>query len=105
MITATLTLDSQSIGKEAFEKLVRDGKILSAKGIINTRWDEVSALDLVRDLNLEEVEWDYVEDDSPGSLTVVVEFQSLLKEQFEKRIQQTSGVEQYELLVEEMAYA
>lgn len=103
MVSVRITLDTQRACKKSFKEITRNGKIIWAAGIINSRWEEFSALDLAREVDLQGIKWDSLQDDTPGSLTIMVEYPSLTIEEVESRLSKTKGVEDYEVFVEEEA--
>ena len=87
MITVTVTFDSQALSRNDFDKIVLSGMILSASGLLNLRWEEFSALDAARELNLHDVAWEATRDDTPGSLTCIIRYDTVTLPELEERFQ------------------
>jgi hypothetical protein len=99
MIAAMVTLDSQSASESDFEQIVHDGEVVRARGVLNKRWEDFSAAELARETGLKDVEWDIVQDDTPGSLSLTIEYPSLSGEDIEARLKRIKAVEDYSLSV------
>ena len=77
MIILTVDFDTSAFGKAEFDALLAGGMLLRAAGLLNLKWEEFSALDAAREIGLHDVEWDAVQDDTPGSLTCVIGYAAL----------------------------
>lgn len=74
MVIAEFSFYTADVSKDMFDALVLDGRVLRTHGVINARWDDFSASESVDRFGLAKVEWDVVNDDTPGSLTLEVEY-------------------------------
>lgn len=72
MTTFRLTIDTQSTSGAGVRSIVRIARPISVRGVINTRWDEFSAVGVAAAAGLHNVVWDCVSDDTPGSLEVTL---------------------------------
>lgn len=72
MPIAVIQLDSACASNEEVEGLLYDGQLLHAGGVINRRWTDESAVELATGLNLYDVNWDVVYDDTPGTLELTI---------------------------------
>jgi hypothetical protein len=68
MVAITITLDTQTACKSDIDEIVRNGEVVRVTGVINTQWEEFSAIELARKVGVQDVEWDVVHDDTPGSI-------------------------------------
>jgi|GEM_PF-2633968 len=78
MTLLTVTFDTPTFEQENFNEIMQGGTFLSVTGLLNLKWEEVSALEVARELGLHNVTWDAVWDDTPGTLTCVIRYDSSL---------------------------
>ena len=93
MTTIAVTFDTQALSREDFDKVAQGGVMLGASGLLNLRWEEFSALEAARVLDLHGVVWEAVRDDTPGSLTCVIRYDTLALPELEKRLLDPSVLE------------
>jgi len=96
MTTIAVTFDTQALSQESFSRIVQGGMILDASGLLNLRWEEFSALDAARGLDLHGVIWEATRDDTPGSLTCLIRYDTLALTELQKRLLDPTVVE-YEI--------
>lgn len=96
MTTIAVTFDTQALSRESFSSIVQNGVLLSVSGLLNLRWEEFSALDAARDLDLHGVVWEAARDDTPGSLTCLIRYDTLALPELQKRLLGPSVLE-YEI--------
>lgn len=96
----TVSLDTTTAVQEEVQYLLRDGQLIHAAGILNTRWEEFSALDVARSLGLHNVAWDCTGDDTPGSLELTVLYFRPTQAEIEERLRQVQGVEEVEIKIQ-----
>ena len=95
MATVFITLNTTQVDTNDFETFVRDGEVISASGVINLRWEDFTAIDIAERLGFQEVNWDALGDDTPGSLSVTVCYPYLSSLAIEARCQSKSYIEDY----------
>ncbi len=93
MFTLTITFDTQSFSREGYEQIVKNGQLLGASGVLNLRWEEFSALDAARQVNLHPVIWETTRDDTPGSLTCIIHYENVALPEVEKHLQNWPVIE------------
>lgn len=97
MVFLTIILDAQTADLEEITHLLKGGHILRACGIINTCWQDVSALQMTHLLGLSEVVWDYTADDTPGALELTVWYPHLAHTVVEQRLLLMRGIDEYDV--------
>ncbi len=80
MIILEVTFDTTALGREEYDQIASHGTVLTVSGLLNLRWEEFSALDAARALGLQNVEWEAVRDSTPGTLTCLIAYDTLLPE-------------------------
>ena len=80
VIILTVTFDTLALSREDYDLIASCGTLLSVSGLLNLRWEEFSALDAARELGLQNVTWEAVRDETPGSLTCFIACDTLLPE-------------------------
>ncbi len=86
MTTLAVTFDSQALNRVAFDKVTQGGTVLGASGLLNLHWEEFSALDAARKLDLHGVVWEAARDDTPGSLTCLIRYDTLTLPELQERL-------------------
>ena len=97
MLIASFTLDTQVINPDDLRQVLYEGQVLHAVGIINTHWEEYSALETAQQSGLQGVAWDYTEDDMPGTLDLTVWYPTLNKMQANELLAHLRGIESIEI--------
>lgn len=97
MPLAVIQLDSACACNDEVEALLHDGHLLHVGGVINRRWADESAVELAAALNLSDVDWDIVSDDTPGSLELTLLYFNLTSKEIQCRLEGVNGIESYEL--------
>ncbi|MGI4787395.1 MAG: hypothetical protein ACRYFS_00950 [Janthinobacterium lividum] len=95
-MTATVCFDAQTMDYADFGKIVQDGTLLSTAGILNLLWEDFSAVEAARDLDLHGVDWEAVRDSTPGTLTCIIRYDTLSLPELQQRLL-TSSVFEYEI--------
>jgi len=72
MAIVEMEWDTACVNRAHFDFCIADGKILAATAILNRRWEDFSAADFVAGIGLRKVQWNVVEDDTPGTLRLTV---------------------------------
>jgi hypothetical protein len=98
MVILSISLDTQTVSVSNIAALLAEGQIIHVEGIINIRWDEFSAKEVSRELALYDVEWERVDDDTPGRLEMIILYTGYIEGDLEKRLQRIHGVEEYAFL-------
>ncbi len=80
MIILTVTFDTLALSREDYDKIASCGTLLNVSGLLNLHWEEFSALNAARELGLQNVDWEAVWDDTPGTLTCWLAYDLLLPE-------------------------
>ena len=96
MITVAVTFDTQAVSREDFAKVVGNGAVMSASGLLNLRWEDFSALEAARELDLYNVAWEATRDDTPGILTCIIRYPNVILSELEERFQEPPVLE-YEI--------
>ncbi len=96
MTTIAVTFDTQAVSKDDFDKVAQGGTVLGAAGLLNLRWEEFSALDAARELDLHGVVWEAARDDTPGSLTCVIRYDTFTLPELQERLLDPTVIE-YEI--------
>jgi hypothetical protein len=86
MILLTLEIDTQTAAWPACKRAIGEGQMIRAEGIINTRHEEFSALDLAREAGLHNVVWDALQDDTCGSLELTILYPYSTSEEITARV-------------------
>lgn len=86
MTTIAITFDSQALSRDDFDKIAQGGAVLSVTGLLNLRWEEFSALDAARELDLHNVVWETARDDTPGSLTCLIRYDTNTWAELQERL-------------------
>ncbi len=63
MVLVTITFDTQGTSPDDIRDLIKGGQVMHTAGILNTRWEDYSALHVAEQADLHTVEWDYTGDD------------------------------------------
>ncbi len=96
IVTLEITLDTQTFTKTDFDVLFQGGTLLTVTGVVNRRWDEFSAVEAAQGFGLQSVHWEQTWDDSPGSLTLLVNY-VCAKGEILARLRRVDGVDDYRL--------
>ena len=97
MTILTVTFDTLTFAKAAFDEILPGGMLLRTEGLLNLKWEEFSALDAAREIGLHDVEWDAVRDDTPGCLTCMILYRVLSPDDLQARLL-APGVLDYDFL-------
>ena len=97
MPIAVIQLDSACACNEEIDKLLHDAQLLHVGGVINRHWNDESAVELATGLNLHDVDWDVVYDDTPGTLELTLLYFNLTSKKIQCRLEGLNGLEGYEL--------
>ncbi len=93
MITVAITFDAHALGREEYDKIAQSGRVIGASGLLNLRWEEFSALEAARELDLHDVAWEATRDDTPGTLTCIIRYEDVPLPELEGRLQGPSVLE------------
>lgn len=72
MVILTLWIDTHMAYWPDYENLVRGGQIINAEGVINTLYEDFSALDFAREARFHGVVWDTLQDHTCGSFQMTI---------------------------------
>ena len=71
--------------------------MLHAAGILNTRWEDFSAVEVAKSVGLIGVAWDAVADDTPGTLELTLWYPQRNADSLRMQLAEIDGVEDYDL--------
>ena len=74
MTTVSLEFYAADFGWHEFASVLRGGEVVQAFGLLNLKWEDFSAWEFAREAELGPVEWQTVQDDTPGTLLLRIEF-------------------------------
>lgn len=97
MVIMNITLDTQIVDLHDIHALMKNGQLLHIVGIVNTQWEDYSALSVAEQAGLDNVEWDYVADDTAGTLELTVLYPQCSIEQLETLLHTLRGVDSVDL--------
>lgn len=97
MIITAVEIDTQIADTEQLRRILADGQLLHAGGIINTRWQEYSAQEIAEAAGIENVCWDVVADDTPGMLELTIWYPRQSRQEIAMRLSQQKSIEHYDI--------
>ena len=75
MTTLRLEFYAADFGWNVFSSVLHGGEIVGITGVLNLKWADFSAVEFAREAGLDgRVEWEAVRDDTPGILSLKIEF-------------------------------